>query len=47
LLAGAVAWLWLKRPWEATMAPPSALVHAVAGDAAAQEKSPAEDVAIS
>jgi uncharacterized membrane protein YfcA len=46
LLTGAVAWLWLKRPWEATMAPPSALVRAVAGEAAAHEASPTEDVAI-
>lgn len=46
LLAGAVAWLWLKRPWEATMAPPSALVRAVAGNATAHEESPTDDVAI-
>jgi uncharacterized protein len=46
LLAGAVAWLWFKRPWEATMTPPSALVHAVADDAAARDEVPAEDMAI-
>jgi uncharacterized membrane protein YfcA len=46
LLAGAVAWLWLKRPWEPTTAPPSVLVRNVAGDPAGPEQSPAEDVAI-
>jgi uncharacterized protein len=46
LLAGAVAWLWLKRPWEVTMAPPSALVHAVARDPAAHDETPAQDAAI-
>ncbi len=40
LLAGAVAWLWLKRPWEPTMAPPSALVRDVAGDLRARERVP-------
>ena len=46
LLAGAVAWLWLKRPWEVTMAPPSAPVHVVDRDAAAHDEAPAQDVTI-
>jgi hypothetical protein len=41
-----MAWLWLKRPWEVTMTPPSALVRAVAGDAAPNQESPNEDAAI-
>jgi uncharacterized protein len=46
LLAGAVAWLWLKRPWEAQMAPPSALGQAAVDDAPTHDEAPAEDVAL-
>lgn len=45
LLAGAVAWLWLQRPWEATTTP-SASVRDVADDGAGREQSPIDDVAI-
>lgn len=45
LLAGAVAWLWLRRPWEVTMASSSAVVHTAARDAAPNDGAPTQDAA--
>ena len=46
LLAGAVAWLWVKRPWETMLTPPSVLAQAALDDASARDDAPVEDVAI-